>query len=324
MTFKNHIIRAAFLALQASSILAMEASNDAETPYVYPPYMYAPACKDRMAAIPIIDDAEIRANLWCLKPENQFKTSQHNFPYRAFERNLGEHETINRRVTPEAQERTALYMAHHPAYTRYLYDHHYQPDFVKRMADYYEAKEKIDQMYDHDRQKSLILERLTYLSPDIQALPQLAELHLPHNSLISLPSFIGNLTSLKKLDLGTKCYKGEGLKILPSELGNLTQLESLNLSGQEDLIFLRADLLQNLNNLIELNLGGTGIIGLPNLPAHLEQLNISHTRIKHLPDSLIELKQLKCLDIAGLKRLDSHSKKLLQKLRKQGVKIIKK
>ena len=44
----------------------------------------------------------------------------------------------------------------------------------------------------------------------------------------SLPSFIGSLTSLKKLELGG----GQNIKVLPKEIGNLTNLEEL-LIGNE-------------------------------------------------------------------------------------------
>lgn len=321
MTLKNPIIRAAVFALQISSSLAMEDQNEG---YTYPPYTYSADCGDRMAAIPIIDDEEMRVNLLHLKHGQQPKNPNHYFPYHRFKRALPTEEDIEQDVTPKVKEKTALYMVHHPAYTSYQYDDSYPVDFVRRMADYFATKKEIDRMYGNDQEKSLTLRRITYLSPDIQALSQLEELLLPDNFLTSLPSFIGNLTNLKKLDLSTQYWQGESLKMLPREIGNLTQLESLNLSGHGEMTYIRIELLQNLNHLIELNLQHTQIMALPNLPDNLEHLNISQTRIKHLPDSLSELQQLKSLNITGLKRLDSDSKKLLKKLKKQRVEIINK
>jgi len=52
--------------------------------------------------------------------------------------------------------------------------------------------------------------------------------HLFKNGLTSLPSEIGNLTSLTELDLSNN-----KLATVPPELGNLTSLEFLSLSSNE-------------------------------------------------------------------------------------------
>src|SRR5688500_13338907 len=59
------------------------------------------------------------------------------------------------------------------------------------------------------------------------------ELGLRNMGLNELPEAIGQLTNLKKLDLGSDTWKEKinQLTVLPEWLGQFTQLQSLNLSG---------------------------------------------------------------------------------------------
>ena len=93
-------------------------------------------------------------------------------------------------------------------------------------------------------------------------------------TLYSLPSEIGQLTRLQRLDLS-----GNALWTLPSEIGQLTQLQSLDLSHS----------------------------GLRTLPAEigqltqLQSLDLSHNGLRTLPSEIGQLTQLQYLDLHEFK-----------------------
>jgi len=72
------------------------------------------------------------------------------------------------------------------------------------------------------------IQDLTYLSPSIDRLTNLKELHLYQNNLTSLPDEIGQLLLLVTLDLSSN-----SLESLPTGIGSLFSLRLLNLNDNE-------------------------------------------------------------------------------------------
>jgi len=126
------------------------------------------------------------------------------------------------------------------------------------------------------------------------------ELDLRSMRLTELPEAIGQLTHLRKLDLGhapLKRYEEKNmLRTLPKSLGSLTQLLSLNLSFNS-LIELPASI-GNLTQLRSLDLSSTFRKTLPKWLgklAHLDSLDLSYNQLTDIPASLVQLGHLKTL-----------------------------
>ncbi|KAL3677555.1 hypothetical protein R1sor_027503 [Riccia sorocarpa] len=105
-------------------------------------------------------------------------------------------------------------------------------------------------------------------------LKSLETLHLHMNSLVGLPSSIGELTALKYLDVHFNKLKG-----LPSTIGNLRNLEYLDCSSNFNDLCILPDSIGDL--------------------VSLTHLNLSYNQIKELPDSFGRLEKLVDLKMDG-------------------------
>ena len=108
-----------------------------------------------------------------------------------------------------------------------------------------------------------------------------------------IPESIGNLTSLRRLDLSHT-----QISALPESIGKLTDLQSLNLNFTQ--ISELPECMGKLTNLQSLNLDSTQIRALPesigNL-TNLQNLDLSFTQIRALPESIGNLTSLQTLDL---------------------------
>jgi hypothetical protein len=131
----------------------------------------------------------------------------------------------------------------------------------------------------------------------IVKLPALEELKLAgeYNSALILPSWIFQLTSLKKLNLSE-------ITELPDAIGRLVSLRELDLSSCK--ITKLPDTISSLKSLKKLNLSYSALAALPesigNL-SNLEELDFSHTPVETLPDSIVKLKLLAVNRIKNIK-----------------------
>ena len=109
-----------------------------------------------------------------------------------------------------------------------------------------------------------------------------------------IPENIGNLTSLKSLDLSNT-----QISALPESIGNLTSLQSLYLSNTQ--ISALPESIENLTSLQSLYLSFTQISELPesigNLTS-LQSLDLESTQISELPESIEKLTNLQSLDLS--------------------------
>ena len=164
--------------------------------------------------------------------------------------------------------------------------------------------------------------KLTTLPESIGNLSSLKELNLENNNLITLPESIGNLSSLKELNL-----ENNNLRILPESIGNLSSLEKLNLDG--NILLTLPESIGNLSSLEKLTLYHNHITSLPesigNLSS-LKELRLHYNQLSTLPESVTKLTLLEILilfenklstlpesigDLESLKELDLNTNQLL-------------
>ncbi|MFX1237856.1 MAG: leucine-rich repeat domain-containing protein [Promethearchaeota archaeon] len=140
--------------------------------------------------------------------------------------------------------------------------------------------------------------------PDfIGDLTTLQTLNISHNDLMYLPESFGNLTSLQTLDLGNN-----DLKSLPESFGNLTSLQTLDL-GNNDLKSL-PESFGNLTSLKVLLLQDNQLRSLSGSFSKLSSLgffNLESNQLMHVPKSVGALRSLQVLDL-GKNRIRSLSK----------------
>ncbi|MHA1727740.1 MAG: leucine-rich repeat domain-containing protein, partial [Promethearchaeota archaeon] len=115
---------------------------------------------------------------------------------------------------------------------------------------------------------SIVLPRkgLTALPESIGNLTSLRNLDLEGNELTALPESIGNLTSLKDLDLG-----GNKLTALPESIGNLTSLRDLDLGGNK--LTALPESIGNLTSLRNLDLEGNELTALDRIKSRNPDLH---------------------------------------------------
>ncbi|MFX1239544.1 MAG: leucine-rich repeat domain-containing protein, partial [Promethearchaeota archaeon] len=138
------------------------------------------------------------------------------------------------------------------------------------------------------------------------------------------PDSIGSILLLEHLDLSST-----NMVNIPTTIGNLSSLKELNLSSNATLKTI-PEPIGNLSSLIILNLHSTSLSGLPERIgklANLETLDLGRIMpLEALPDSIGNLSSLKTLDLAGNKNLTSLPQSIggltsLQILNLEGAKI---
>jgi len=155
---------------------------------------------------------------------------------------------------------------------------------------------------------------LTKIPREITKLETLTDLNICEIEMSKIPGFIGNITSLKKLIVGSDKYN----LILPSKLGNLHNLESLSIydgiSDIPDWVFVLKNLkkliihsntmktipskIHNLKKLKHLEINANEVNKIPDTIGNcpLEHLEITGN-FKTIPESLGNLTKLKSLTI---------------------------
>ena len=99
----------------------------------------------------------------------------------------------------------------------------------------------------------------------------------------------------------TANYSGKGLTEFPKEVLNQTNITVLNLANNNLTGALPSEI-QKLINLVELNVSGNQMTGIPaevGQLRHLQILNYANNQITGLPMELGKLTQLKILDLSG-------------------------
>ncbi|NTW54860.1 MAG: hypothetical protein HGB15_08930 [Chlorobaculum sp.] len=127
----------------------------------------------------------------------------------------------------------------------------------------------------HLRELNLLVNHLGVMPEVLRRLSQLETLYIWQNGIVELPDWIGELESLRILSVN-----GNDLKALPSTIGNLRGLKTLTLGHKEG--------------------GGIPLAFFPECITRLralEELNLFACRIDDLPSSLVQLDQLKSLDL---------------------------
>lgn len=120
-------------------------------------------------------------------------------------------------------------------------------------------------------------------------------LSLKNDHIVQIPLAIGNITSLKVLDLS-----GNDFKLLPSSFINLVNLEELLLNDERYFNFEEnIPLLSKLPSLKILHVENDGLETLPkNISSliHLESLYLNNNRFKQIPLELNNIKNLRFVD----------------------------
>ena len=112
----------------------------------------------------------------------------------------------------------------------------------------------------------------------------LAIIDPPRNQLSSIPSEIGNLLSLRRLNL-----IGHEITRIPPEIGNLKQLLELDM-GDNPLVFIPNEMV-NLHNLEYFDFSGHRLDEIPSFLCEMENLEIDHIPYSrasvHIPDCFL-------------------------------------
>lgn len=133
------------------------------------------------------------------------------------------------------------------------------------------------------------------ISPRIEKLKKLKELHLKSNTLKQLPPEIGSLSNLTILSIS-----GDSLIGIPPKIGELIKLKEFYLSGYK-LTHLPPEI-GKLKNLRTLSINQTNIKQLPGETGNLKNLTsalLSQNRLITLPPETGRLKKLTHLDLQG-------------------------
>ncbi|MFX1258288.1 MAG: leucine-rich repeat domain-containing protein [Promethearchaeota archaeon] len=134
---------------------------------------------------------------------------------------------------------------------------------------------------------------LSTLPESIGNLSSLKELDLRYNKLTTLPESIGNLSSLKELDLNHN-----KLTTLPESITKLESLQTLNLGWYQ--LTTLPESIGNLSSLKELDLSYNKLTTLPESITKLEslkELNLKENKLTTLPELIGDLKSLKELNL---------------------------
>lgn len=140
----------------------------------------------------------------------------------------------------------------------------------------------------------LVNEKLTSIPSSIGEMTSLRTLYLGSNRLTSIPESVGNLTNLEELDL-----QNNQLTSLPNSIGNLVNLQKFNLEKNQ--LTSLPDSIGNLIKLQRLPLQNNQLTSLPERIGkltNLQSLILDHNRLTSLPHSIGNLKNLKSLYIS--------------------------
>ncbi|XP_065041653.1 receptor-like protein EIX2 [Musa acuminata AAA Group] len=144
------------------------------------------------------------------------------------------------------------------------------------------------------------------IRPSLLLLTHLVRLNLSNNDFggIQIPEFLRSLPKLTYLDLSWSNFSG----VIPSQLGNLSSLRSLDLNSLHDLTIDGLHWLSRLSSLRYLYMGGVNLsvashdwLQAVNMLSSLEELHLTHCGLTDLPFSLshVNLTALATLDLHG-------------------------
>lgn len=128
------------------------------------------------------------------------------------------------------------------------------------------------------------------------------------NKLVRLPRSVGDYKLLTVLDLS-----GNNLEELPINVGNLENLKTLLVSGNQ--LRQLPSQIGNLKKLETLNLDANALDSLPSSIGHLtalKKLVLRRNYMKNLPMEIVRLQQLRILDVAYLRGLDTFPRQITQ------------
>ena len=133
---------------------------------------------------------------------------------------------------------------------------------------------------------------MTHLPKEIGRLTQLQVLRILRNRLSSLPDSLAALHSLRELDV-----MGNRLRTLPAGFSALSNLEELNITKNPNIDLKQLfDILGEMKGLRRLDIRGCKITTLPDnihKLQSLEQLDLGENRIRRLPSTFQQLKNLR-------------------------------
>lgn len=122
---------------------------------------------------------------------------------------------------------------------------------------------------------------------------KLTKLNFSNCKLSSIPSFIGNITSLKQL-----VFEGNSLQSIPSSFKKLTNLEYLNLSNNKFQYI--TQMFKYLTNLKYLKMKHNSLTIIPSFiydMNNLEELIVGYNQIRYIQNEIIQLTRLRVLEL---------------------------
>ncbi|XP_068311719.1 receptor-like protein EIX2 [Pyrus communis] len=141
------------------------------------------------------------------------------------------------------------------------------------------------------------------VNPSLLNLKHLNHLDLSFNNFegLQIPSFLGSLKRLRYLDLSNAAFNGT----IPHQLGNLSSLHYLDLSSNSDLMVENLEWLSGLSLLKHLDMSDVDLtnasrwLQVNTLPYLLVELHFSDCKLHHMPSGIVNLTNLKVLDLAN-------------------------
>jgi Leucine-rich repeat (LRR) protein len=136
--------------------------------------------------------------------------------------------------------------------------------------------------------------KLKKLPSNLDQFETLEELDVSYNNLETLPEKIGSMKNLKYLSIN-----GNSINSLPETIVNLANLKYLEIGSNKFTVF--PEVLKNCMRLRSIKIYENDIDSLPEWigTLHLNEIKISNTKIKELPESMANLKNLGSFDIEG-------------------------
>lgn len=154
---------------------------------------------------------------------------------------------------------------------------------------------------------------ISTLPDSFTELESLTAIHFSNTQLTKLPSNLGNLTNLDRLEID-----GSEIVELPESITHLQNLRVLKLTYGK--LGNLPDKIGDLKNLQFIYLDNNAIEALPESLANLEKLrtlDLGHNKLTGIPEGILELPELKELDLEG-QYFDQELANKLKKLHKSG------